>query len=105
MFTVHYISHRTSNDAEWWHLLPENKSWIDQYEIDMINKSLMISCVNETSEDGLSFRRVSVWESKEKMLEAFNLLPVPEYREQRMIYNMENDHIGYIEEFEDEESV
>lgn len=105
MFTVHYISHRTSNDAEWWHFLPENKSWIDQYEIDMINRSLMISCVNETSEDGLSFRRISVWESKEKMLEAFNFLPVLEYREQRMIYNMENDHIGYIEEFEDEESV
>lgn len=100
MLTVIYKETRTNTDHEWWHFTPEVRSWLEPFEKEMIDKGVMISCVNEVSEDGLTFIRTSTFESREQLISLYTQIPEFDYQQQRSQYNATCLHNSLSEEIE-----
>ena len=100
MLTVIYEETRTNTDHEWWHFTPEVQSWLDPFEKEMIDKGVMISCVNKVSEDGLTFIRTSIFETREQLISLYTQIPYFDYQQQRSQYNAIYMHTAISDEIE-----
>jgi len=87
MFTKTYIEIRENTDVEFWHNLPEIKSWIEPFEQQCIIDGLLISITNDISADGLTFTRISTFPSEAAYTALINNSPDLEYQNHRSAYN------------------
>lgn len=93
-----YSVFRPDTSAEFWHCLPEIKSWMETMEADMISRGLLISCNNSVSDDGLLFTRVSIFPNVAAFLQMKELIDPTSYDQIRMEYNNSNSHIFFSSE-------
>jgi hypothetical protein len=85
-----YVEKRPNTDVEFWHFLPETASWLNKYEQDLIESGLLISCINEVSDDQLTFTRTAVFPDDESYILAVSQSPKPDYSLDRITYNNNN---------------